>query len=207
MNEIMNINIAGIVFHVNDDAYKMLKDYIKDINKHFSNTSGGDEIISDIEARVAELFQQKLSSKKEVISVDDVVEIMSIMGKPSDFEDNTQQQNTDDDTVRPKRLFRDIDNGMVGGVCSGLGAYFRIDMVWLRIGFVIATFSGLSILAYIILWIIIPPARTVAEKLEMKGDPVTISNIEKSIRKEMGGLRDKFDDFATQARDKFKRRK
>jgi len=206
MNKIMNLNIGGIVFHVDENAYKKLKNYLEEINKHFKNTPGGDEIINDIESRIVELFQQKLNSKKEVISMEDVDDVISVMGKPSDFEEEKDYSDPDVRQVGKKRLFRDIDNRMIGGVCSGLGAYFKLDTVWFRLAFVIATLSGLSILAYIILWIIIPPARTISEKLEMQGDPVTVSNIERSIREEMGNLRDKIDDLASQARNQFRKK-
>ena len=176
MNKIMNINIGGSIFHVDEEAYEKLKSYLKQINRHFKNTQGGDEIIIDIEARIVELFQQKLNSKKEIITMEDVNEVIAIMGKPSEFEEDTTSDYSDPDVIQVgrKRLFRDIDNRMIGGVCSGLGAYFRLDTVWFRIGFVIVTISGLSILAYLVLWAIIPPARTISEKLEMQGDPVTI---------------------------------
>jgi len=208
MNKIMNISIGGIIFHVDEKAYEKLKIYLEEIKKHFNKSEGGEEIINDIEGRIVELFQQKLNSKKEVINMVDVDEVISIMGKPSDFEDDGEGDFVDPDIrqVGKKRLFRDIDNRMLGGVCSGLGAYFRLDTVWFRLGFVIATLSGLSILAYLILWIIIPPARTISEKLEMQGDPVTVSNIEKSIREEMNGLRDKIDDLASQARNQFRKK-
>lgn len=208
MNKIMNLNIGGIVFHVDENAYEKLKKYLEEINKHFKNTASGDEIISDIEARIVELFQQKLNSKKEVIVMKDVDDVISVMGNPSDFEDENEDDYSDPDIQQlgRKRLFRDIENRMVGGVCSGLGAYFRLDTVWFRLAFVIATLSGLSILAYLILWIIIPPAQTISEKLEMQGNPVTISNIEKSIREEMGNLREKIDDLASQARNQFRKK-
>lgn len=210
MNKIMNINIGGIIFNVDKETYEKLNSYLKEINDHFKESDGGEEIISDIEARIVELFQQRLNSKKEVITIKDVEEVISIMGKPSDFDSENKNDNENDDPdVRQytkKRMFRDIDNRMLGGVCSGLGAYFRIDTVWFRIGFVIATISGLSILAYLVLWVIIPPATTVSEKLEMNGDPVTISNIENAIRKEMDGIRNKLDDLAAHAKRKFRRK-
>lgn len=208
MNKIMNINIGGIIFHVDDVAYEKLKNYIEEINIHFRKTDGGDEIINDIEARIVELFQQKLNSKKEVITMEDVDEVISVMGKPSDFADKVEPEYNDPDIkqLNKKRLFRDIDNRMIGGVCSGLGAYFNIDTVWFRLGFVVATLAGVSILVYLVLWIIIPPASTIAEKLEMQGNPVTISNIEKAIREEMDGLRDKLDDLAAQAKRKFRKK-
>ena len=202
----MNISIGGIIFHVDEEAYEKLKRYLEEIKKHFNKSDGGEEIISDIEGRIVELFQQKLNSKKEVINLEDVNEVISIMGKPSDFDNENEYDDPDIRQMGKKRLFRDIDNRMIGGVCSGLGAYFRLDTVWFRLGFVIATLSGLSILAYIILWIIIPAARTVSEKLEMQGDPVTVSNIEKSIREEVDGLRDKIDDLAAQAKNQFRKK-
>jgi len=208
MNKIMNISIGGIIFHVDEEAFEKLKKYLEEIKKHFNKSKGGEEIISDIEGRIVELFQQKLNSKKEVINMADVDEVIAIMGKPSDFEEDVENEYVDPDIrqVVKKRLFRDIDNRMIGGVCSGLGAYFKLDTVWFRLGFVIVTLSGLSILAYLILWVIIPPARTVSEKLEMQGDPVTNSNIEKSIREEVDGLRDKIDDLASQARNQFRKK-
>ncbi len=208
MNKVMNINIGGSVFHVDEEAYEKLKSYLKQINRHFKNTQGGEEIIIDIEARIVELFQQKLVGKKEVITMEDVSEVIAIMGNPSEFEEDTTSDYNDPDIsqVSRKRLFRDIDTRMIGGVCSGLGAYFRIDTVWFRIGFVVATLSGLSILVYLILWAIIPPARTISEKLEMQGDPVNITNIEKSFREEMNGIKDKLDDLAHQAKNKFRKK-
>lgn len=130
------------------------------------------------------------------------------MGKPSDFEDKGEREYTDSDVQQlgRKRLFRDVDNRMIGGVCSGLGAYFNIDTVWFRLAFVVATLAGVSILVYLVLWVIIPPALTISEKLEMNGNPVTISNIEKAIREEMDGLRDKIDDLAAQAKRKFRKK-
>lgn len=208
MNKIMNINIGGIIFNVDEETFEKLDSYLKEINNHFKKSDGGEEIISDIEARIVELFQQRLNSKKEVITMKDVEEVISIMGKPSDFDGENGNDNDDPDVRQytKKRMFRDIENRMLGGVCSGLGAYFRIDTVWFRLGFVIATLSGLSILAYLILWVIIPPATTVSEKLEMNGDPVTISNIENAIREEMEGIRNKLDDLAAHAKKKFRKK-
>lgn len=208
MNKIMNINIGGIIFNVDEETFEKLDSYLKEINNHFKKSDGGEEIISDIEARIVELFQQRLNSKKEVITMKDVEEVISIMGKPSDFDGENGNDNDDPDIRQytKKRMFRDIENRMLGGVCSGLGAYFRIDIVWFRLGFVIATLSGLSILAYLILWVIIPPATTVSEKLEMNGDPVTISNIENAIREEMEGIRNKLDDLAAHAKKKFRKK-
>jgi len=207
MNKVMNINIGGIVFFVDEIAYEKLNSYLKAIAKRFKNAKGGDEIITDIESRIVELLQQKLNSSKQIVTVDDIDEVISIMGNPSDFDSDDDFVDADVKQIVRKRLFRDVDNRMIGGVCSGLSAYFKIDALWFRLGFVIATISGLSILAYLILWIIVPPALSITEKLEMNGSPVNISNIEKSFREEMDGIRSKLDNLASQARNKFKKKK
>ncbi len=199
----MNINIGGIVFHVDEDAYDKLARYIREIRRQFKNKSDNDEIIKDIESRIVELFQEKLNDKKDIITLEDVDDVINTMGKPRDFSDEEN-----DPYVRQvfrKRLFRDIDNRMIGGVCSGLGAYFKLDPVIFRIAFIIATIFGVTIFVYLIMWLIIPPARTIEEKLEMQGDPVTLSNIEKSVREELNNIRDKVNDMASQARDKWKK--
>jgi len=207
MKKTVNTNINGISFIIDEDAYKKLDNYLTSIKKHFKNKKGGDEIVSDIEARIAELFQQMLNSKKQVLNIEDVSKVTEQMGQPSDFEVEPEEENYDAETSGfNKRLYRDLNDRMIGGVCSGLAAYFHIDTVWIRLLFVIVVISGLSPLAYIILWIIIPAARTVSERLEMRGDPVNIDNIEKSIRKEMTDLREKFDDFADQTREKFRKK-
>jgi len=211
MKKTLNINIKGIIFHLDEDAYNKLNKYLDEINNHFRNKKGREEIINDIENRLTELFQQKLNDKKQVITIEDVDEVIGTMGHPSDFDEDSE----DDDTTAPqsrakghKRLFRNVEDRMLGGVCSGLGAYFNIDTVWVRIAFLIAlVFAGGSILVYLVLWIVIPPARTVTEKLEMQGDPVTISNIEKAFKEEMNEIKDKLEDLTEQAKQTFKKKK
>ena len=211
MKKTLNINIKGIIFHLDEDAYNKLNKYLDEINNHFRNKKGREEIINDIENRLTELFQQKLNDKKQVITIEDVDEVIGTMGHPSDFDEDSE----DDYTTVPqsrakghKRLFRNVEDRMLGGVCSGLGAYFNIDTVWVRIAFLIAlVFAGGSILVYLVLWIVIPPARTVTEKLEMQGDPVTISNMEKAFKEEMNEIKDKLEDLTEQAKQTFKKKK
>lgn len=204
MKTTVNLNIQGIVFHLDDDAFKVFKTYLDSIHVHFKESRGRDEIINDIEMRIVELFQQQLASNKQVITLADVENVKAIMGSPSDFDDEAQNANLYH-IIPKKRLYRDMDHRMIGGVCSGLGAYFNTDPTWFRLAFVVATLSGLSPLVYVILWIVVPPARTIAEKLEMFGEPVNISNIEKAIMEEMGDLRDRFGEFTGKARSKFRR--
>ncbi len=209
MKKTLNINIKGIIFHLDEDAYTKLNSYLEEIKAHFRNKKGQEEIINDIENRIVELFQQKLNDKKQVIVIDDVDEVIGIMGHPADFDEDSEEDQVSYLIQKgKKRLFRNIDDRMLGGVCSGLGAYFNIDATWVRIAFLLALFlAGGSGLVYIVLWIVIPPARTVSEKLEMQGDPVTISNIEKAFKEEMNEIKDKLDDLTEQAKQSFRKKK
>ncbi|PLW93490.1 MAG: hypothetical protein C0591_14565 [Marinilabiliales bacterium] len=210
MKKTLNINIKGIIFYLDEDAYTKLNAYLEEIKTHFRNKKGQEEIINDIENRIVELFQQKLNDKKQVIVIADVEEIIGIMGHPVDFDEYSEEELTSQLNRQKgkKRLFRNIDDRMLGGVCSGLGSYFNIDATVVRIIFLLALFiGGSSILVYLVLWIVIPPARTVSDRLEMQGDPVTISNIEKAFKEEMNEIKDKLDDLTEQAKQTFKKKK
>jgi len=210
MKKTLNINIKGIIFYLDEDAYTKLNAYLEEIKTHFRNKKGQEEIINDIENRIVELFQQKLNDKKQVIVIADVEEIIGIMGHPVDFDEDSEEELTSQLNRQKgkKRLFRNIDDRMLGGVCSGLGSYFNIDATVVRIIFLLALFiGGSSILVYLVLWIVIPPARTVSDRLEMQGDPVTISNIEKAFKEEMNEIKDKLDDLTEQAKQTFKKKK
>ena len=210
MKKTVDINIRGIVFHIDEDAFQKLNSYLNEINNHFKSKKGHEDIINDIENRIVELFQQKLTDKKQVINITDVEEVITIMGHPSDFDIDSEDETSGYVSSKikgPKRLFRDIDNRIIGGVCSGLGSYFNVDMLWFRIAFIISVFiGGAGALVYLVLWVITPPAKTVSEKLEMQGDPVTISNIEKAFKEEMSELKDKLDDLTEQAKQTFKKK-
>ena len=212
MKKTLTVNISGIVFHIDEDAYNVLNDYLQSIRQHFSRTEGGDEIIEDIEARIAEMLKERIGDNKQVITLDDIEEIINAIGQPSEFgeefEDGPSATYADGNGKKTKRLYRDEDHSILGGVCSGLGAYFHTDPVWFRIAFVVASIIGLGtpLLIYIILWAIVPEAKTATEKLEMKGEKVNISNIEKSIREEIDNLKNKFNDFTRQAKRSYKKK-
>ncbi len=188
MKKTININLAGFVFYIDEDAYETLQKYLNNIRTYLGNTEGREEIIGDIESRIAELFSEK---QKQVITLVEVNEIIEVMGQPEDymteeeFEETTFQQPN-------KRLFRDPDNTVLGGVCSGVGHYLKIDAVWIRLIFLAMLWSGLSILFYFVLWAIIPKAETTAQKLEMKGKAATLSNIEDYVRKGYENVKDDF---------------
>lgn len=197
MNKTVNINLGGMFFHIDEDAYQKLSHYFDAIKRSLNNSNGQDEIIKDIEMRVAELFLQKNSTGRQVITLKEVDEVIIIMGQPEDYRlDNEESSNQETFHAEPirtnKKLYRDMDNGVIGGVLSGLGHYFGVDKVWLRIFMlVLIFFFGTGILAYLVLWIIMPAAVTTSEKLEMTGKPVTISNIEKKVKESFDNVSNK----------------
>ncbi|MBZ9731268.1 PspC domain-containing protein [Salegentibacter sp. JZCK2] len=189
MNKTVNINLAGIFFHIDEDAYAKLQHYLDAIKRSFTNTQGKDEIIADIEARIAELFNEKKKDDRQVIGIKEVEEVIAIMGQPEDYmvdEEIFEDEPVYTKTTRSsgKQLFRDTEHSYVGGVSSGLGHYLGIDFIWVRLLWILLTIfsSGAFILIYIALWIFVPEAKTTADKLAMRGEEVTISNIEKKIR-------------------------
>lgn len=196
MNKTININLGGMFFHIDEDAYQKLTRYFDAIKRSLSNSSGQDEIIKDIEMRVSELLNEKQKTDKHVVGMKDVDEVIAVMGQPEDYRiDDEGAANTNPNfaTSKTKKLYRDKENGIIGGVLAGLGHYFGIDKVWLRIFMLALVFLfGTGVLAYIILWIVMPEATTTAEKLEMTGEPVTISNIEKKVREEFENVSEKF---------------
>ena len=198
MNKTVNINLGGMFFHIDEDAYLKLTRYFDAIKRSLNNSSGQDEIIKDIEMRVSELLTEKQKSEKHVVGLKDVDEVIAVMGQPEDYriedEESTNKSFNDYGARKHKKLYRDKEKGMIGGVATGLGHYFGIDAVWIKIIFLIFVFAGFGtgILAYFVLWVVTPEAVTTSEKLEMTGEPVTISNIEKKVREEIDSLSDKF---------------
>jgi len=206
MKKAIKINLSGIIFHIDEDAYEKLKSYLDTISRHFSNKQESKEIIDDIEARIAELFQEKITEETQVITLSLVNEVIDIMGNPEDIADSgdeTEGQRTFHETYsRSRRLFRDPENSVIGGVCGGLSAYFNVDPVIFRLLFVIFFFAGgASILVYVILWIVLPRAETAAQKLEMRGEKVNVSNIEKKIREEYDTVKDNVKDGYSKAKN------
>ena len=207
MKKTVTINLNSMIFHIDEDAHEMLLGYLNSIKSKFNLSDGRDEIMADIEARIAEMFQDETKGSKQVISMEEVEKIIAVMGKPEDYldEDNPEPTNhanarEEDFSYKRKRVFRDPDNRVFGGVCGGIGAYFNFDPIILRILFAIAFFVfGTGFLIYFLLWIIIPKAKTTAEKLEMKGEKVNVSNIERSIREEMENIKKTYNDLTGNA--------
>ena len=199
MKKTFTINISGTVFHIEEDAYEMLQKYLVKLKNHFGNEEDGKEILADIEARIAEIFVEKTSDENKVITSSLVAQVMETMGTPEDFaEEEGEEEEYTAGTKRKKRLYRDPEHRVLGGVCGGLGAYFNMDPAILRIIFVvllIVTSLIPALLAYIILWIAVPKAVTTAQRLEMRGQEATIKNIEKSIREEVKEVKESYKKF------------
>ncbi|MCB6098502.1 PspC domain-containing protein [Flavobacterium psychrophilum] len=195
MNKTVNMNLGGFFFHIDEDAYQKLNRYFDAIKKSLSS-DGREEIMNDIESRVSELFSEKLTGTKQVISLKEVDDVIAVMGQPEDYkieDEAPRQPNYNYASSGSRKLYRDKENGIIGGVLAGLGYYFGIDKVWLRLIMLVLLLSfGTGFLLYIILWIVMPEAVTTTEKLEMQGEPINISNIEKKVKEEFENLSEKF---------------
>ena len=194
MNKTVNINLASTFFHIDENAYQILECYLRKLKEGFKDTAGGEEILQDIEARIAELFQDLKTNPDYVINTADVEKIIGIMGEPetvlSEEDINTSQEKIH------RKLYRDPEDKYIGGVAAGLGHYFKIDATWIRlIWLFLALFSGgVFTLIYILFWILVPLAKTTGDLLRMKGEPVNIATIKKKIKEE-------FDDVTTKIKD------
>lgn len=203
MKKTVTINISGIIFSIDEDAYRKLSNYLSTIKSYFNKSEGRDEIMDDIEARIAEMLQELMVENKQVVTINDVNHIISIMGEPEAFIDlennfnenyNTSAESTNTDG--PKRLYRDGENKVIMGTCAGIAHYFGWDPVWVRLFFIlIIPLWGTSVLIYLILGFIIPEARTTAEKLEMRGKPININSISQAVEEGINGFGDKISNF------------
>lgn len=195
MKKTVKINIGGVIFHLDEDAFQTLQNYLTAINQRFVSSNEGKEIISDIEHRIAEILQSKLTEQKQVISKEDIDEVIEIMGSPEDFENNEETNGKEHQYYErtSKQLYRDPDNRVLGGVCSGIATYLNIDPLIIRILFLVLIFGyGIIGIIYIVLWALLPAAHTTAQKLDMRGENFNISDIEKNVRKEYENVKDNF---------------
>lgn len=216
MKKTLTINLNNIVFHIDDDAYDMLQSYLADVEKHLSDDEKK-EVMADIEARIAEIFSDSLKRNKTVINLEDVEEIINVLGKPNQFssdeEDdanpktNTQQSaGNGERRSSSRRFYRDPENAVLGGIASGIAAYFSWDVTWVRIGIILLSLLsiGHGILIYFIVWLIAPKAVTVAQRLEMQGEDVTVENIKSEINNVKNYVEsDKFKQSASGFGEKF----
>lgn len=182
MKKTLTVNLNNIVFNIDDDAYDLLQAYLSDVEKHLS-ANERTEVMADIEARIAELFGERLLKNKNVLNSDDVEQIIAVMGKPNQYstddDDDTQTLGDTDYKKHSRRFYRDPETKILGGVCSGIAAYLGWDVTWVRILFVLLVIFGVGtvIPVYIVIWIVAPEANTVAQRLQMQGEDVTVDSI------------------------------
>jgi len=185
MKKTLTVNLNNIVFHIDDDAYEMLQVYLADVARHLSEDEKK-EVMNDIEARVAELFTERLQKNKNVVNIEDVQEIINVLGKPSQYADGEDTQDAppvNAEKKKARRFYRNPENAILGGIGGGIAAYFGWDVTWVRIVLVILALisAGNMVLIYLLIWIIAPAATSVSQRLEMQGEDVTVESIKTEI--------------------------
>lgn len=198
MNEVKKCSISGVAFTLDADAYEALETYLASLKKSYRDTTDGAEIVADIEARIAELILSAQDNAR-VVERPLVEHIIEQMGSPEDILGEDPDADLRHDTPRiPRRLYRDTENAKLGGVCAGIGKYFDVDPVWIRLGIFLPLFLligvgwvpflhwavsmmgnlfGIFVICYLIMWFAVPPARTARQKLEMNGERITAQSI------------------------------
>lgn len=202
MKRTITVNLDQRVYTIDDDAYKMLDEYLSTLRQVFAGNDSTDEIIDDIEVRISELFAEKITDLHRVITISDVNEVIARIGRPEDFsideESDTSGQRANippiPDTVRPtpRRLYRDPANKMVGGVCSGIARYINVDPVWVRLFVILlfCCFHVITVAAYLVLWAIVPEANTAGARMSMSGASPTLDNVAKVVSEQYNNARD-----------------
>jgi phage shock protein PspC (stress-responsive transcriptional regulator) len=206
MNKTIIININGIVFHIEEDAYEVLKNYMTDVKRHFMNSADSLEITTDIENRIAEMFNELLAKEnKQVIVEQDVKSVIEQMGTVEDFEQSEEDTKASFSSTyyntETRRLFRDPDDRLISGVCAGIANYFDVNPAWIRLAFALSLFfAGSGLILYIILWIVIPKAVTRADRMAMKGEKLNLQGFKKNFEEELGSMRGHLSNFGQEAR-------
>ena len=199
MKKTITVNLNGRVFTMDEDAYRLLDNYLSNLRIYFRREEGSSEIIADFEARIEELFSEKIRLGSQVISIEQVEEVIARVGKPDDFSDKEDSKKDKEESREDKQSFfteskgikkkfyRNVDNKMFGGICSGISAYFGWDVLAVRIIFIVLIFatSFCFVPAYLLAWILFPGAYTAEQKLQMRGKPITIENIGKTVAAEV----------------------
>lgn len=198
MKKTFTINISGTVFHIEEDAYEVLQKYMVTLKNHFGSSEEGKEIEADIEARIAEIFTEKSTGGKNAVTLEWVNEVIETMGTPESFTETLDDEEPlPGQAKRKRRFYRDPEQTVLGGVCGGLSVYFDMDPVIVRIIFVVLTLitTGVGVLAYLILWIAVPKAVNTAQRLEMRGQEVSVKNIEKFLKDEANAVKESYNKF------------
>lgn len=192
MKEITRIHLAQTPFNVELGAKKELEKYLAAIEK---TLAADDDTLREIEARIVELLAERGVADEKVITLDDVKAIEDQLGEPAEFADEQEIEAKGDDAN--KRLMRNTERGLLGGVCAGIAEYFGVNVMWPRLVAVLLTFIsfGTAVLVYAVLWLVIPPAKTAAEKLQMRGEPVTLQALKDEARSAVGAAQERSKPF------------
>jgi phage shock protein PspC (stress-responsive transcriptional regulator) len=186
MNKTIDINLGGMLFHLDENAYYKLKKYLDAVKSSLQHQEDVDEVMSEIEARIAELFLEKQAHPKEVVNIQYINEVVDVMGQPEDYEETADETPKSANYRVKKGLFRDLDRSVIGGVGSGLAHYIGIDVTIMRLLLLLILFftHGSIVLIYLLLWIVIPKAKTASDKLRMKGEKVDVDSIADQVSAE-----------------------
>lgn len=214
MKKTLTINLNDTVYHIDEDAYSLLKKYLNNIRYYFRNEKGVEEIMRDIEARISELFSEEPSSSLNVVTKKRVEEVISQLGEPEEIAgdeyvvDNATM-NTEEYHRKKRKLYRDPDDKMIGGVISGLASYLGVDTTTLRLLTVLCLIFSLStlVIVYLVCWLIIPEAKTAEEKLNMRGEDINLHNIGKTVTESFNKAQENINTFvrSKDTRTKFQR--
>lgn len=212
MKKTISVNIKGMNFMIEEDAFELLQDYLDRLEGGLRHEKGQKEIIEDIELRIAELFTVKLNEKKQVVEIEDVQEVLEMLGDPSLYieDSNTagEQKFYNDNAKSAKqhserRLFRDVENGRIAGVCQGISNFLNVDVIIVRLVFVLmGFFAGFGIPLYIILWVVVPQAANTIDKLRMRGRPITVESVREEVENAAERIKNESNAFANRMRRK-----
>ncbi|WP_316831397.1 PspC domain-containing protein [Pedobacter aquatilis] len=214
MEKTIIINIGNTIIHIEESAYELLKAYLNEVKQYFANHADDLEIVTDIENRIAELLTEQLGEqKKQVVDATNVNFVISQMGRVQDFDTvetgeeeepvaNTSYQSQPAD----KKLYRDMDERVIAGVCAGVAHYLDFDAKWIRLATILTVFlGGTGILVYALLWIIMPKAKSRIEKMEMKGEPANLQGFQKNLDEELQAVRERLSEANKHAQPIFAR--
>ncbi|MDR3226628.1 MAG: PspC domain-containing protein [Prevotellaceae bacterium] len=190
MKKVISVNVGGLCFTIEVDAYEILKDYLDDFEASLEKNDAK-EIMEDVEMRIAEIFQETIKSTERVVDENLVNKAISVLGKP-EKKSNAQNKQRNDNSfsqIRDKienrisgkhqRFYRDPDGKRIAGICSGIAEYFDIDVTIVRFFALLSILTGFGVIIYIIIWIVMPEALSSVQKLELRGLPITSDNIKK----------------------------
>ena len=199
MEKTIIINIGNTIIHIEESAYDTLKAYLNEVKQYFANHADDLEIVTDIENRIAELFTERMETqRKQVVDAADVQHVVAQMGSVKDFD--TIEENDEEPAFQPgdqhqyteKKLYRDMDDRVVAGVCSGIAYFLNTEAKWIRVAVLLMAFlGGFGILVYMILWIIMPKAKSRVEKMEMRGEPANLQGFQRNLDEELQAVKER----------------